>query len=798
VSILRFLIVLLQATITTKGRVIQDYIVIKRSRIFDRDYYLKSLGSEERVWTKWVATFHYLVVGEPALRPPNPLFMPSYYVSQLKSRPANQSLLAHYIRHGSFCALRPNPFFSGLYYVEHYHDVLANGQHPLAHFYWHGWREGRNPHPAFNTNEYMGRYKIDKAGSINPLAHFLPTEVATPSELWGLEAGVPTPSRDFIGSSQISKTVDLIVPVYRRPDLVENLFDSLTASPDWQEVKTCIVIDDCGDSFTTKYLQDLASRFSKIKLIKNDSNLGFLRSVNKAWQITTSDVVILVNSDIQVPKNWLSRMLAPITSDPQVALVTPLATSGANLSVALRPGQSWVDVDRILSADPPKYPDACTAIGYLMAIRRKAITTKELFDDIFQHGYGEDTDLHYRLLKDGHRSVICDNLLVLHKGSASYLLDDQKSKIYDQNRQIFFERWGQTHQKCHENFVKENALGRVLSQSGHTRKEVVDEDIDVLLISPTNDRAIGGVKIIFEMATYLCEHGVKAKIFCTEQTGLLSAHAHDSIMPIFRQETLHRLVKSVKIVIGTGIGVAPDVKRVAEHYGSKRWWLVQGPECYFGSGLHYRRFVQEILSADHVVTVSDYLTNLVKDFGVKSVIDLPLGPDHLAFYRRDIAREQNSIAIHLIDTPDKGSRFAISWAEEAKRLGMTVHFFGSSRLYDVIPEDLGTRHGKLDGDGLAKLFSRCQYYLDLSTMEGLGLLPLEAYFCGCVPIMTRKGAPDLIFGDDQGVVWLASHLHYQDLSKVKLPSAADSINCSMRAALQKLTHTLKTTTSSPL
>ena len=96
---------------------------------------------------------------------------------------------------------------------------------------------------------------------------------------------------------------------------------------------------------------------------------------------------------------------------------------------------------------------------------------------------------------------------------------------------------------------------------------------------------------------------------------------------------------------------------------------------------------------------------------------------------------------------------------------MNVHFFGSSRLTEIVSKDLGTFHGKLDSDGLAKLFSRCQFYLDLSFMEGLGLLPLEAAMCGCVPVMTKKGAPDLIFGEGNGVVWLESHMQYTSLGR---------------------------------
>ena len=764
-NLLSFLFAMLSSMVSSRGRLFKEFIVIKKSRIFDRDYYAKFLPEAERWWVRRLGIFHYLLIGERQDFLPNPLFMVDYYRGQLNLAPEG-SLLSHYICFGSFSALRPNPFFSGLFYVDSYHDVLATAQHPLAHYYWHGWKEGRNPHAAFNTREYAKKHGIDLNGSLCPLEAYLKEECAKPTELWNLSPGQPLQrAQKEVKPTSGELSIDLIIPVYRRPDLVENLFDSLSNSPDWYRVQKCVVVDDCGDSFTTKYLQELAKRSPKIILIKNETNLGFLRGVNKAYDQTSADVVILVNSDVQVPKGWLNRLVAPLEQDSKIALATPLATSGANLSVTLRPGQSWLDADEVIAGHQPKYPDACTGIGYLMAIRRSAITTQTLFDDIFQHGYGEDTDLHYRLITSGWRSVVCDNLMILHKGSASYLLDDQKSKIYDQNRKIFFERWGKLHQDRHEEYIRSNALAHVLTQSGHTCQEFIDDDIDVLFIAPTNNRAIGGVKIIFEMASYLCEHGVRAKIFCTDQTAPISDHFHDSLMPIFREKTLLQLVKSVKIVVGTGIGVAGFTSQMKNHYHAKCWWLVQGPECYFGVGEHYQRFKDEVLSADHVITVSQYLTNLVKDFGVTSITTLPLGPDHLAFYPRDVNRDSKSLAIHLIDTPDKGARFAISFAEEAKRQGMNVHFFGSSRLTEIVSKDLGTFHGKLDSDGLAKLFSRCQFYLDLSFMEGLGLLPLEAAMCGCVPVMTKKGAPDLIFGEGNGVVWLESHMQYTSLGR---------------------------------
>ncbi|MCX6123396.1 MAG: glycosyltransferase, partial [Proteobacteria bacterium] len=211
------------------------------------------------------------------------------------------------------------------------------------------------------------------------------------------------------------------------------------------------------------------------------------------------------------------------------------------------------------------------------------------------------------------------------------------------------------------------------------------------------------------------------------------------------------------IIVGTGAGVEKLTVQFAKMLQGQVWWLLQGPECYFGAGDLYFKFKKMLQSSQHVIAVSKYLYSLSISLGQRHVEWVSLGPNPLIFYPRDVRRQPHSIAIQLIDTPDKGARFALSFAEQAKHEGFEVHFFGGGGLASVVPSDLGRKHGRLDAEGLAKLFSQCSHYLDLSFMEGLGLLPLEAAFCGCRPVMTRKGAPEEIFSD-RNATFLDSHL----------------------------------------
>ena len=61
-----------------------------------------------------------------------------------------------------------------------------------------------------------------------------------------------------------------------------------------------------------------------IILIDNKDNQGFVRTVNIGMQYSHHDVVLL-NSDTEVTRNWLSKIQNCTYSKPAVATVTTLS-----------------------------------------------------------------------------------------------------------------------------------------------------------------------------------------------------------------------------------------------------------------------------------------------------------------------------------------------------------------------------------------------------------------------------------------------------------------------------------------
>ena len=69
----------------------------------------------------------------------------------------------------------------------------------------------------------------------------------------------------------------------------------------------------------------------------------------------------------------------------------------------------------------PLYPDIPTAVGFCMAISRRAIDRVGMFDEqLFGRDYGEENDFCMRAQAAGMRNVLCDDVYVVHLGGRSF------------------------------------------------------------------------------------------------------------------------------------------------------------------------------------------------------------------------------------------------------------------------------------------------------------------------------------------------------------------------------------------
>jgi GT2 family glycosyltransferase len=220
--------------------------------------------------------------------------------------------------------------------------------------------------------------------------------------------------------------ISVVIPVYNAPEELERCLASVYSTvPDDTEV---VVIDDASPDPST---QTVLNRWREImpaswKFHANQKNRGFVATANLGMRLTQNDVVLL-NSDTEPTPGWLRGLQKCLSSDPLIATATPWTNNGEIASIPrfcqvnpVPPDASAVA--RVIALTGSAiYPELPTAVGFCMAIARRAIDRIGLFDeDLFGKGYGEENDFSIRAVQAGMRNVLCDDVYIVHLGGRSF------------------------------------------------------------------------------------------------------------------------------------------------------------------------------------------------------------------------------------------------------------------------------------------------------------------------------------------------------------------------------------------
>lgn len=234
------------------------------------------------------------------------------------------------------------------------------------------------------------------------------------------------------------EVIDVVVPIYNGFKYLEKLFEGIYKS---KTPFRLIVVDDCStDEKVKSFLQSLSHEKDNVVLISNERNLGFLKSVNKALDVSDADVAI-VNTDVELPEFWLERLMYPIVNDQKVASSTPFTNSGTICSFPhflqdnkLFGNLGVNDIDEVFRAIVPGSYTIPTGVGFCMGMSRKAINEIGGFDEEFGRGYGEENDWCRRAAKAGYNNVHVNNLFVYHNHGGSFPSEEKKRLLKEHEK----------------------------------------------------------------------------------------------------------------------------------------------------------------------------------------------------------------------------------------------------------------------------------------------------------------------------------------------------------------------------
>lgn len=257
-------------------------------------------------------------------------------------------------------------------------------------------------------------------------------------------------------------TATVAVPVYNALSVVRPCLASVVRWTDLEQF-SLLIVNDGSDHHVTEELHRFAADHPGVEVLDNERNLGFVRTCNRAMAVTRTDYLVLLNSDTIVTPRWLDKIVAAMEGDSRIALASPISNFAPHMRIDMLPGHDYLQMAALIEyLSERAYPDITTPEGFCLAIRTSALPDIGYFDEVFDIGYGEESDMAMRANYLGYRTVCVDDTYVYHRGRGTFG-GEKRSELVERNRQIFNVRWRHRYPNDFAEFRRRDPIGYLRS-----------------------------------------------------------------------------------------------------------------------------------------------------------------------------------------------------------------------------------------------------------------------------------------------------------------------------------------------
>lgn len=211
------------------------------------------------------------------------------------------------------------------------------------------------------------------------------------------------------------------------PDCLSSLFK--TDYPSYE----VIIIEDGSSDKSLEIIESYKKKFDLI-LLKNDKNLGLVKSRNKAAKKASGEIIVFLDNDTEVNKNWLNGLSEIFSSDNKIGAaqckifdfnkqdriqqigmkLVPYTGFGVTLGRGEKDKGQFEDPIEIIS------------LGAALAVRKEVLNVVGGFDKNLFH-YTDDLDFSWRIWIAGYKIVLAPNAKIYHH-----------IKIHNPNYKLYF------------------------------------------------------------------------------------------------------------------------------------------------------------------------------------------------------------------------------------------------------------------------------------------------------------------------------------------------------------------------
>jgi GT2 family glycosyltransferase len=259
-------------------------------------------------------------------------------------------------------------------------------------------------------------------------------------------------------SSQV--IVSIIIVSWNTRDYLNQCLESLTPAV-CRHPMEIIVVDNASSDGSPELVE---SRFPRVRLIRNQVNLGFAKANNLGTAASSGRYVCLINSDVKVLPDCISRLVDYSEQHPDVGMAGPrIIGADGKLQRSCRGFPTlWNMLCRALALDTI-FPRRKWLTGYSLSywsqdcirqvdiltgcfwlIRRETLARVGLLDESF-FMYGEDMDWCKRFRLGGSKVVFVPLAEAIHYGGASS--SNSPIRFYIEKQRADLQYWKKHHSR---------------------------------------------------------------------------------------------------------------------------------------------------------------------------------------------------------------------------------------------------------------------------------------------------------------------------------------------------------------
>jgi GT2 family glycosyltransferase len=303
----------------------------------------------------------------------------------------------------------------------------------------------------------------------------------------------------------------VIVTAFGQGEMTVRCLESIVATlPSWFRGEI-VVIDDASPDADAELVERFCGTDARFRFLRNETNVGYLRSCNRAAAACTGDYLVFLNNDTMLQPGWLEALRETFARYPGAGAVGgklfyPDGMLQEAGNVLFEDG-SGINVGKSASAHAhPLYSyvreaDYCS--GAFLATPRALFQSLGGLDERFVPLYYEDVDYCFKVKESGRLVLFQPSCRLIHHEGATCGYDPEAGmkQYQSRNRRVFVEKWSERLRRQPEapQYLDDALLHRLLLGDS-TRVLVLASDL------PEYDRE-GGGKGLHDILTLMREAG---------------------------------------------------------------------------------------------------------------------------------------------------------------------------------------------------------------------------------------------------------------------------------------------------